>query len=102
MSFDWLAPLCFVAFFVCAITTLVLQFMIVQAINDKCDEDKTISGLGYFFGGLIGLIRTECLYDDHYPSGKLVLLCWTIRVLAIVCLIAGAYFYGYPVGQPAQ
>lgn len=95
MTFNWLARLCFVAAFVCFIATFVVQVMIVQAMNGKRDEDKTISGIAYYFGGLFGIFKTASLYCDDYPSGKLVWLCWVLRVLAFSLLIAGACFIGH-------
>ena len=84
------------------IITLTLQCMIMWAINDKREDGEGITGLAYVFGGVFFISKTESLYSQYYPSGKLVRLCWIFRALTIAFLVASVYFYGHSFGQMAQ
>jgi hypothetical protein len=86
----WRSQLCGVAAFVCLVAAFVVQRMILRAINQKRGKDRAISGRFYYFCGISGILRTESLYRDCYPSGKLVRLCWAFRVFFFLFVIAAA------------
>jgi hypothetical protein len=86
-----LALACFLGFLLCVILGQILNFKIVDAINQCRGREEQLELFG-FFPNPMSIWKMLCLYRSYYPKGKFVRSYWLTVAVGNLCFLMTIFF----------
>ena len=77
---------------ICAVTTTLLTFAIIDQVNDKLPEGEKLAWLGR---SPFKYRRLSQEYKRLYPNGRRLLIANVLTVVMFACFLVGAWGIGF-------